>query len=728
MEGNPFHVPAKRPMPPRNAATLSALPGSKASNSPAKRRRFFNDSDEYAGEKTIEQYIYDQDYYRTSTNSVKFPHPLYSTSVAKDIRQKFNRNELLISDLYAALKAQNVRQIRTVQFRMLSKPGYPQGGDIPLLTLCIEVDCEDIDEGHTWSDAKRECAAVLDAHEIDGVEVEIIDPEKAFHPSLFAIPPEDPHIQCFESFRDDLMTFVLDKIKDAWVSMCLWKVGNVYMQSTFEVVIFVRPFSVRNWQSLSQEISSNFIQTASKGLNDIGVTFLPGACGEITKRPGASLVGRLTPHPNLGSSIGVEGEREGESGGGTFGGYFSLKKLGVQDFAPARVVLTNAHVVRPPQSSPSSVRKRYDIEGVPFDASTEDERRAMVRYPALKALNPTKENLQGLMDEAEGAQGQKGEIERLEMAILIAKGMGEATKAKSLESRLAIIRQRVAEWRQAQALCDGMPIDIGRVHFSTGHGLNSRKRVLDFALVSINDAQMTTHQNVHANNDTYKSVAMRAFQNLQLDNDLVAQFEKKVLGLSVAGLGHIEKGKWYFKSGRTTGITAGICHGTESYVNLAGYRTPYSADGQAGDFKHHEYSQELVIATPTKSQVRGLELDVNPTGGHESEAWVFNVQADFADLGDSGALLVNMENEACGLLFGTIQGSVGPYEWEKIGPPVWEDAQDVALGIQEDYLGTQPYGDVGSNHRVYGASCGLVTCMRDIMEHLKLRAGLALEG
>lgn len=80
-------------------------------------------------------------------------------------------------------------------------------------------------------------------------------------------------------------------------------------------------------------------------------------------------------------------------------------------------------------------------------------------------------------------------------------------------------------------------------------------------------------------------------------------------------------GEWYFKCGRTTDITAGICNGVE--VNC-----PYK--GKEGPQCTEEY------AIMGKKQKGKREEDVA-----------------FCEAGDSGAYVFNARGELCGLLYGS---------------------------------------------------------------------------
>ena len=112
------------------------------------------------------------------------------------------------------------------------------------------------------------------------------------------------------------------------------------------------------------------------------------------------------------------------------------------------------------------------------------------------------------------------------------------------------------------------------------------------------------------------------------------------LSWKVPTFGELEKGGYYFKIGRTTRITGGICNGTLAYSNwLPADRVRYDENG------------EVVHITPgiTKEYVI---LSKRP---HQSDF----CQAEFAEKGDAGSFLINHRGEICGLLYGDTSGFCG---------------------------------------------------------------------
>ena len=114
------------------------------------------------------------------------------------------------------------------------------------------------------------------------------------------------------------------------------------------------------------------------------------------------------------------------------------------------------------------------------------------------------------------------------------------------------------------------------------------------------------------------------------------------LPTKLQGLSGIEKGRWYFKCGRTTGLTAGICNGTEAYIVATEDRYLLDAGGTMNKIAGPGYLNELVI--------------INAKGGKTSQL----SQEPFCQHGDSGSLIVDAAGDVAGLLWGEVTGCCGP--------------------------------------------------------------------
>lgn len=110
--------------------------------------------------------------------------------------------------------------------------------------------------------------------------------------------------------------------------------------------------------------------------------------------------------------------------------------------------------------------------------------------------------------------------------------------------------------------------------------------------------------------------------------------------------GAITPGEWYFKCGRTTDITAGLCNSVEAYCNWS-EDEDQNMPPQHGSY----YTEEFVILSKK-----------NETGvtGHASS------QGTFCSPGDSGSFIINKSGEFRGLLYGEVTGLCGPSNTDPI--------------------------------------------------------------
>lgn len=107
--------------------------------------------------------------------------------------------------------------------------------------------------------------------------------------------------------------------------------------------------------------------------------------------------------PQLGSCIGVVGQK----GGGTLGGFFDLY---CEDKKHA-VFLTNSHVVKPPTSAPEEIKIAALQFGMSYRTPASDPRRTLFQYPAIKDFETLQKQISSRI---EGAEAQ---IESLEASI-----------------------------------------------------------------------------------------------------------------------------------------------------------------------------------------------------------------------------------------------------------------------------------------------------------------------
>ncbi|MCJ1403246.1 hypothetical protein MMC11_006469 [Xylographa trunciseda] len=113
----------------------------------------------------------------------------------------------------------------------------------------------------------------------------------------------------------------------------------------------------------------------------------------------------------------------------------------------------------------------------------------------------------------------------------------------------------------------------------------------------------------------------------------------------VKRFGSIELGKWYFKIGRTSGITAGLCHGIQTDIREGqGYRNLQSDHPYAMGRK---CTRELIVLSYDADFDRYVD-DLERVR-----------QSNFSEPGDSGSFIIDGDGDVCGLLYGEHTGLCG---------------------------------------------------------------------
>ena len=743
MSGDPFFIPGKRPLPRPSSTTPPPSPQHQAPESTEKRRRFFQLTDDSAGEMTIEDFIYRNDLCRSTSSSIKYPHPLKRSRAPSSLSDHFKESSPLTHQLRKSLDRHGVN-FKRINCFITSKPGYPRGGQIGVQTLLIVVNIPYEDQNPHLSPARRACQAILEEHGLDGLEVELVDHSRVFNPSQFPVLPNDPHVIAYKTIRTDLIDYICTTLEDTWCSLSFFRVGSSFKTSAHAVVLIVAPFSRYDWYALMRNISDKFISKITTGNKEFDVIIMPGECNHSpSDQSGLSFQGRMDAVPLPGSSIGVYGER----GGGTLGGYFALSR----QRQSTQCFLTNSHVTRPAKDTSMEVLKAYDIHGVPFDAPKDDPRRSSIHYMALKDVEATKSDLLKQLKDLTRSADEVEEYEQylqdhpdaeLELGVArvslsgarhvpdlslgtIAQVLKDIEEAKILEKKTARLevrlmnaQKREAVLRKDMAICEKMPITLGKVLIASGKAMTHTENILDYALVKIDTSNKKIME---------ESIKGRLphISQIHLKPWVLHYVEEQKLPLHVSpngdiytGIGdlrELEVGQWYFKVGRTTGFRAGICNGVESYINMAGYRTPYDINGKAGSFKHFKYSMEYIIVANN--------LPTEDDGVHK--------QSCFANPGDSGSLILDHEGKIAGLLFGEIGSDCGPIEWNPIGPAIWDaegDLEEERLKKTEGKGKTTVFADTPeAPRRSYGPSCGIVTPIGTIVDDIQARFGLTLE-
>ena len=165
----------------------------------------------------------------------------------------------------------------------------------------------------------------------------------------------------------------------------------------------------------------------------------------------------------------------------------------------------------------------------------------------------------------------------------------------------------------------------------------------------------------------------------------------------------VKPGRWYFKVGRTTELTSGICNGVEAWVKPSNQHTLFDAKGAVKEIRR----SGRILETDQDGR---LVYDENgkpkeKAGGkayYYSSEWViingsidpesFRTQQEFCAPGDSGSLIIDEAGGVAGILWGELTGFCGPRDRRRpyVGAGLVtciEDAKDfmkIALGWPAD--------------------------------------------
>ncbi|KAL9123616.1 MAG: hypothetical protein Q9217_006968 [Psora testacea] len=649
------------PLSPQGPAPLS----------PGKRKAFFETSDESEGDMYIEKWIYLTDNFLSTT--AKFPLPLpHKSRVASERYQNMIRPDGALGRAIRDTLARHGISTYGAQFIIQWKPDYPQGPANNDKTLTLSITVEGENTGH-WSPAKRALKALVENEIDENFDVCIFNPERAFQPSLFPIVPSDPYITTYESCREQLIRFISSRLNTSWTMVSLYRMGNNLATSQYAVVIMVRPFTFHDWQQLRRDIFEVIIRPYEPPGQHIGVFFLPGSSvigcqpqveGEGGHEqvgwddlPGCSFKGNLHPLPIIGSSIGVVGE----TGGGSLGGFVSW----THGDNTQQGFITNSHVVEPTHSTNEQSKTYFYEYGVAPFLAADEACRATVQYPSLNDSRKTRCHL------AQEIRVRREYVEKLLKDKEERDMLGKKT-FPAHEYTLNVAQERLQQDLKEAQIGISFPREIGRTWWASGRAVTEANRIMDVALVEIIDPELQIHSRDNNYIPKYDDSCFEASKPRDYWRSLKTQTKDGILpGERLIGTGDLIKGQWYFKVGRTTGVTTGICHGTEAYVQLEeeGHWTRYDEGGQKVSYEKLTYTQEQVILN--------AKSDDNPADTQ---------QGDFMKVGDSGSLLIDVKGAVVGLLFGQIRGYVGP-----------------------------------SKH--YSSNAGLVCTMKDTKDFLRLRLG-----
>lgn len=600
--------------------------------SPRKRRRFLRESEDTDGEMTIERYLYASDPFRASSISDPWPQPVHVVPSRDQSPLQYR------SEFVDALRSAGFTAGAEITLMDVTKPGYPQG-DHPITMLRILFAAEQGYLGR-FNSARDSLREILMNHSCGHIHVEVFHILYCFQPSLFPIHPKDPTVALYESIKSDLIKVVDRHLGSSWRAFGLFRVGQTEGKAVPSITILVPPTHFHSWSSLERDLHTS-VQSRSQNL-DLNCEFLPGTIGEMApvEHPGVSQQSVITAEGkvNMGFSIGISGER----GGGTAGGFVTL----TQDGVTRKGILTNYHVVSPPESAPTETREKANSRGSSLFEC--DDTQSEMQYFAGKDIDATNDDLDRFITRTDQVLEQLED--RQQQNILI---KGEASKR--VETAISTHKIAIEECKAKKNCLDKMPINLGKVRVSSG-ALVYRNRIHDWAFVELSD---DTETNLFGPNPipTVPPHHMPSTYGIYQPISLLPEPE---------AFGTLTKGDYYFKQGRTTGVTGGICNGVLTHCNWS----------NANRARYDELGNPITMPDTTEEHVIFSKWE------NLSEI----AQGPFCEPGDSGSFLIDLRGDVCGLVYGAFSALSSP------------------TGLGNTYVGA-----------------GLAMTMPDVMESLRLR-------
>ncbi|KAL8896461.1 MAG: hypothetical protein Q9207_007694 [Kuettlingeria erythrocarpa] len=627
--------------------------------SPRKRRRFLRETEDASGVLSIEDYNYRSDVYHSSDMLTKYPLPMKIEEPDSELKGRLAYESHLEGQVAGLLQLHNI-EFTCIEFCLMSKPDYPAEGDKSRPAVSIGVDIKDTISAAPLSVARRDISDMLAENGLGDLVVDIQDTARAYLPYIYPIRSTDQHTQLYRRVREDLLRVVRADITRLWVTLGLYNVGSSFVGSSPAVALVVDPLATHDWQMLRQKLIGIIEVHRPKNLA-LDVEIFPGYCGDLDpqRSPASDLRKKFTPAPKMGASIGVVGKE----GAGTLGGFFTLKvgETVHEGF------LTSSHVVTPPDNPPQEVRDQFSKHGVGWDTLEDHVTKTKVQYLARKDNIKTMEScynesraLTGFTD-ANG-NWHEGEIQGYEKKAQWSR-LGGKDSTPWVE-RLALAKTAAQDVWDKYLCLEKMPQILGSTVFTSGRAAvitnqkqkKKKKKIMDWAFVSCAGTSPSVKNICSAFGNLLPSPAQMGIGGCNPERysaDAPRYLPRKDL-LPRREFGSIEPDRWYFKVGRTTGLTAGICNGVETYVNLKEV-TRYAA--------HDRQGGEVV-------DIRNPDPETEEDPESYTEEWfIINAHSDhrrwahqhrFCANGDSGSLIIDIDGRICGLLFGNLSGWQAP--------------------------------------------------------------------
>lgn len=589
---------------------------------PKKKRRVLGETEDSSEDWTIEQYLYRKDPFRCTSLAAPLPLPIRRTSLPSDgmeeTLEKLRPHIQAETDLF-------IKDPYTLSFVHVLRPDYPTG-NVKRLTLSVEI-YKGHEQPNAWAQARDNLHTLLRNAGFESIDVDIVDESRAFMPCVFPQSVNAGSIGAYESVRDTISGLLLKQLGSSWNCMSLFRVGKSLEAAVPSIVVFVEPLTSTDWQRLEATIRQIVAPTTPPG-EALGIEFLPGKYSHLTGKDldGKELLERGKSALRMGSSIGMQGD----DSSGTLGGFATLK---VGNHIHEGFI-TNHHVVRPKLDTEGAA----DLSRKGFRYNSDKHVKPMIQWPSPEDLAATREAMLREMKTCSGEAEKYQEMQKTRLML-----------DKDAQPRLEEYRQRFVKivddiQRQLTDIDHKFPVDLGRTLISSGDLVTSDRAILDWAFV---EASPSLRQFLGSSFPVPNELPYRNDPQLRAKRYRGAApyiaFETGDPPLIADEFGSIVKGAWYFKKGRTSGITSGLCNGTEAEINnRTGLR--YTETGDVYTLGPRTTRELMIMSYVT---IRDGIADKD-------------FQDEFSEPGDSGSFVVDALGRVCGLLYGEHTGLCGP--------------------------------------------------------------------
>ncbi|KAJ5955497.1 hypothetical protein N7501_009776 [Penicillium viridicatum] len=575
-------------------------PASSGPPSPRKRRRLLRESEDNEGEMRLEEFLYRTDPFRSNT----FHGHDNSEMKTEFLTAEENPTRHLRPEIDAILSQ---HRIPTESFHHTLKARVT-GSYFFLLRVTVSGD------GSTFirlGPIKDSLVKLLHKNSLTNVHVEVLNGDHFSPPHLYPIASTSAVVSAFHTLKHSIVETMSSAVGENWQMICPFNVGGPDIRSTRPgIVIFVQPLLMANWYEIRARIIGQLSLKVSALLVD--VEFLPGTLNLLKHDPSISFRDRFNDRDwvAMGDSIGISGDQNA----GTLGGFVELRYDDRAHFG----FLTNYHVVRPIAHTP--FRDEVDRTGISANFPPDDQNATIIESIAQMDRDRTLANIQ---HHRESLASQKARIEEtIELRLLAGEEPREASR-----QRLQDLDVADASLIQTQNVVKSMPYVLGKVRFASGLLVHD-KRFLDWAFVELTTEAQQRYFRPNIVPDIPRKQGPTS--NNLLSGGSVTFLPRP--NSSITQFGELQTDEYYFKKGRTTDVTGGICNGAKSVCQWKGRR--YDIDGA-----------EISMAT------------------HITEEYVITgVDGDFLEDGDSGSFVISADRDVAGMLFADVI-----YEGNSIG-------------------------------------------------------------